>query len=109
MFKIVADQASNNKKAFRDEVQCDFSAEIVKTTNTFLHEQRKTFLDEKQERLRKELETEIEELNSIESIKAVSTPSNSKKRKREDVLNDVDSDINDSLLEEFLYDDDVSI
>ncbi len=134
VFKIIADQASNNKKAFGEEVQCGISQEIINATNILLLEMKKSDLAEKQQRLRRELVLVIQELNTVDSIE-VAPENKTKKRKREESLlaefnyddfeedftehssvnnntkdnNDTMNDIDETLLKDFLVEDEISI
>ncbi len=85
VFKIIAYQASNNKKAFGEELQCGISQEIINATNMLLLEMKKSDLAEKQQRLRRELDLEIQELKTVDSIE-IALKNKTKKRKREEVL-----------------------
>jgi hypothetical protein len=99
-----------------------------------LLEMKNSDLAEKQQRLRRELDLEIQELNTVDSIE-VAPENKTKKRKREEVLleefnyddfeedftehssvnnttkdnNDTMNDIDETLLEDFLVEDEISI
>jgi hypothetical protein len=99
-----------------------------------LLEMKNSDLAEKQQRLRRELDLEIQELNIVDSIE-VAPENKTKKRKREEVLleefnyddfeedftehssvnnttkdnNDTMNDIDETLLEDFLVEDEISI
>jgi hypothetical protein len=83
VFKIIADQGANVKKAFKETRECDNSDEIINLTKNMLDEQRKIDLKAKQDTMRIELEKEIEKANKLQD-----TNIDSRKRKREEVLND---------------------
>ena len=86
VFKIVADQAANNKKAFGSEIECD---ELVRMTKDLLEQQKKDDLQTKQLAWQKEYEKERQRMICVDT-----EVDNNKKRKRDDVL-----------LEEFNEDD----
>jgi hypothetical protein len=102
VFKIIADQASNNKKAFATEKQCEQSDDIIKMTNELLQQQIKSDLAAKNEILRKKIDEEIEEFNAVDTATSLSS---NKKRKREEILLD---DFNSDEFEED-YTDNTSI
>ena len=94
VFKIVADQAKNVKKAFENTLEAD---DIVKITENLIRHQRKKdylaqkensikeILIEKQTLLKHELENEINEMNKISNCRN----DDNRKRKREDVINEI--------------------
>jgi hypothetical protein len=96
VFKIIADQGANVKKAFKETRECDNTDEIIKLAKDMLEEQRKIDLKIKQEEKRIELEKEIEVANA-----KIDDNQNGRKRKRDEIINsdlfdDIDFDYTDS-------------
>ena len=87
VFKIIADQGANVKKAFKETRECNKSDKIINLTKNMLEEQRKIDLKSKQELMRIELEKEIEKANTKQDDKI-----DSRKRNRDEVLNDLFED-----------------
>ena len=83
VFKIIADQGANVKKAFKETRECDNTDEIINLTKHMLEEQQKIDLKAKQDLMRIDLEKEIEKANSKQDDHI-----DKRKRKRDDVLND---------------------
>lgn len=91
----MADQAANMKKAFENQIEADISDELVQITTKMLVEQKKIDFKEKQERAKKKLEFEIQEMNETDLN---SNELISRKRKREEILEEF---YNEDFEEEF--------
>ena len=63
MYKVVADQAANMKKAFHDTVESNETVNLIELTKNLLYEQKQKDLSVKQLALREIVETDIEEMN----------------------------------------------
>jgi hypothetical protein len=89
VFKIITDQAANMVKAFREvpEIEGAETDEITKIVRNLLFERRRLDNDERQQRLRSELEAEIDSMNNgAVTNNAIPT----KKIIREQILDDFD-------------------
>jgi len=91
VFKVNADQATNVKKGFENERECDQTDDIILLTVEMMEQQKKKDNFNKQEILKAQLEKEINEMNMVSD-----ESSNKSKCKRDQVL--------DQLLEEIDYD-----
>jgi hypothetical protein len=92
VFRIIADQAANNKKAFELEKENDNNDEIVLLIKQLLTEQKKEELKNKHTEWKKLYEKEREKMNTVN----VSDNILNKKRSRDEIIldhfNDVDVD-----------------
>jgi hypothetical protein len=94
VFRIIADQAANNKKAFELEKENDKNDEIVLLMKQLLTEQKKEELKNKHTEWKKLYEKEREKMNAVN----VSDNILNKKRSRDEIIldhfndEDVDSD-----------------
>lgn len=87
IFKIIADQAANIKKAFKETIESNETLELIEMTKALLFEQKQKDLLIKQAGLRENLEKEIDEMNKFTGD---STELSSKKRSREQLYADFD-------------------
>ena len=101
VFKIVADQAANNKKAFGLENENDKNDELVKMTKDLLAKQKKEDLQIKQLDWEKDYEHERKQMELVKN----NNNDNSKKRKRAElVLEELEFDLNNVDYEDDLTD-----
>ncbi len=86
VYKVVADQAANMKKAFHDTVESNETVNLIELTKNLLYEQKQRDLIVKQIALREIVETDIEEMNKT----CVEKKDGTKKRTREELYDDFD-------------------
>ena len=99
VFKIVADQAANYKKAFGLEKENDKNDELVKMTKDLLAKQKKEDLQIKQLDWEKDYEQERQKMEQVKN----NDNDNSKKRKRAElVLEELEFDLNNGDYEDDL-------
>ena len=78
VFKVVADQGANVKKAFKTTTEFNQQDVVLKITESLLKNQNKIDSNEKQKKLREALEVEIDTMNSTTS----STPGPNKTKEQ---------------------------
>jgi hypothetical protein len=99
VFKIVADQAANYKKAFGLEKENDKNDELVKMTKDLLAKQKNEDLQIKQLDWEKDYEQERQKMELVKN----NDNDNSKKRKRAElVLEELEFDLNNGDYEDDL-------
>lgn len=105
IFKIVCDQAANNKKAFKETLECTEDDHIIKITNMLIDKQRKLDMIEEKEEIKKreQLEKEISNMNRGSDTQAKIT----QYMKRDKVLLDLD-DLTDELSQVELSDEEAN-
>jgi hypothetical protein len=100
VYKVVADQAANMKKAFHDTVESNETVNLIELTKNLLYEQKQRDLIVKQIALREIVETDIEEMNKT----CVEKKDGTKKRTREELYDDFsDFDLTDDIRLSNLY------
>ncbi|RNA16575.1 hypothetical protein BpHYR1_042964 [Brachionus plicatilis] len=108
IFKIVCDQAANNKKAFKTTLECTDEDQLVKITNMLIEKQRKldNLEEKKQATLRNELEKEINTMNKPINCNQTKITTSIKRDKVLLELDDLSDELSQSIESDEEIDDD---
>ena len=97
VFKVVADQAANMKKAFQSEIEARDGNELQSIIHELLLNQKKEDLKQKERILREELENEIHEFNNVsDEMSCAKKPLNATELLAELMLDDSLEEITDN-------------
>ena len=89
VFKVVADQAANMKKAFQSEIEAGDGNELQSIIHELLLNQKKEDLKQKEKILREELENKIHDFNTVsDETRYAKKPMNATELLAESMLDD---------------------